>query len=435
MGGLGGRGGPQPSRKRANGRGGPRPAGPYAGRVTNSHAENAQDGQHRPDVPGTPDAQADPQAPDARGGGQGAQLGHVGGPEDQAAGPEGLDGGHGAQTDAPVGQAAEGAGPGLGQAAAGHEADIDQAGAGARLDAGQTEGGSEQGADQSGAGPESGVGDARAAAESGGVADEQAAAAQDEATRRLAKAVLAAEQALIEFEIAVETFRVEVDNFSRLHHQRLGPMYARLDELDAQIAEAVAARTGDPADIRKAREARASVLPMPEVEELFHGWMGSDGLFPEAQAMLTEQSVRPPQKVRPSEEARKVYRDLVRKAHPDLARDDAERARRDAFIARVNAAYAQGDEAVLRELAREWEAGPVPVEERLSESEELYARLEWLAERKELLAAMAAELEESAIGAMIKMAPEDPDALLEEIAEKLLADVAERETYLAQLVR
>ncbi|MGW8972571.1 J domain-containing protein [Streptomyces platensis] len=345
--------------------------------MTNSHAENAQDGQHRPDVPGTPDAQADPQAPDARGGGQGAQLGHGGGPEDQAAGSEGLDGGHGAQTDAPVGQAAE----------------------------------------------------------SGGAADEQAAAAQDEATRRLAKAVLAAEQALIEFEIAVETFRVEVDNFSRLHHQRLGPMYARLDELDAQIAEAVAARTGDPADIRKAREARASVLPMPEVEELFHGWMGSDGLFPEAQAMLTEQSVRPPQKVRPSEEARKVYRDLVRKAHPDLARDDAERARRDAFIARVNAAYAQGDEGVLRELAREWEAGPAPAEERLSESEELYARLEWLAERKELLAAMAAELEESAIGAMIKMAPEDPDALLEEIAEKLLADVAERETYLAQLVR
>ncbi|MEV0370306.1 J domain-containing protein [Streptomyces sp. NPDC050636] len=259
-------------------------------------------------------------------------------------------------------------------------------------------------------------------------------AAQEAATRRLAKAVLAAEQALIEFEIAVETFRVEVENFSRLHHQRLGPMYARLDELDAQIAEAVAARTGAPEDIRKAKEARASVLPMPDVEELFHGWIGSEGLFPESQAMLTEQPVRPPQKVRPSEEARKAYRDLVRQAHPDLARDDAERARRDAFIARVNMAYAQGDEAALRELAREWAAGPVPVEERLTESEELYARLEWLAERKELLAAVAAELEGSAIGAMIKMAPQDPDGLLDEIAEKLLADVAEREAYLAQLV-
>lgn len=355
--------------------------GPYADRVTNSHAENTQDGQHRPDVPGTPDAPAEPQAPDARGGGQGAGLGHGGGSDDQAVGPEGAGAGQGAQGDTPTAEAGADTEPG---------------------------------------------------AEPGPTPGEQAA--QDEATRRLAKAVLAAEQALIEFEIAVETFRVEVENFSRLHHQRLGPMYARLDELDAQIAEAVAARTGAPEDLRKAQEARASVLPMPEVEELFHGWMGSDGLFPEAQAMLTEQSVQPPQKVRPSEEARKVYRDLVRKAHPDLARDDAERVRRDAFIARVNAAYGKGDVAVLRELAQEWETGPAPAEERLSESEELYARLEWLAERKELLAAMASELEESAIGAMIKMAPEDPDALLDEIAEKLLADVAERETYLAQLV-
>ncbi|MFC6065014.1 hypothetical protein [Streptomyces ochraceiscleroticus] len=253
-------------------------------------------------------------------------------------------------------------------------------------------------------------------------------------TARLAQAVRAAEQALIEFEIAVETFRVEVENFSRLHHQRLGPMYSRLDELDAQIAEAVAARSGDPEDVRRAQELRAAVLPMPGVEELFHGWMGSEGLWPEAQAMLTDQPVRPPQKVRPSEEARKVFRDLVRKAHPDLARDDAERERRDAFISRVNAAYAIGDEAALRQLAAEWEAGPVPQERQLSESEELYARLEWLATRKEMLTAVAAELEESAIGQMLKMAPEDPDALLEQIAEKLLADVAEREERLAQLV-
>ncbi|MFI7103826.1 J domain-containing protein [Streptomyces sp. NPDC050161] len=327
--------------------------------MTNSHAENAQDGQHRPDARGAayatdgPGAAGAPDAPGVPGGSGGPAV------------------------------SGEGSASGDAQAPGGGERDR---------------------------------------------------AAEDAATRRLAKAVLAAEQALIEFEIAVETFRVEVENFSRLHHQRLGPMYARLDELDAQIAEAVAARTGDPEDVRKAREARASVLPMPNVEELFHGWIGSDGLFPEAQAMLAEQPVQPPQKVRPSEDARKAYRDLVRKAHPDLARDDAERERRDAFIARVNAAYGAGDEAALRELAKEWEAGPAPAEERLSESEELYARLEWLAERKELLAAVAAELEESAIGAMIKMAPQDPDALLDEIAEKLLADVAERETRLAQLV-
>ncbi|MET8982549.1 J domain-containing protein [Streptomyces sp. NPDC004539] len=251
---------------------------------------------------------------------------------------------------------------------------------------------------------------------------------------RLEQAVRAAEQALIEFEIAVETFRVEVDNFSRLHHQKLGPMYTRLDELDAQIAEARAARTGDPEDLRRAEEARARVMPMPGVEELFHGWMDGDGLFPEAVAMLTEQPVRPPERVRPSDEARKLYRDLARKAHPDLAQEDSERLRREEFITRVNAAYARGDEALLRELSEEWAAGPVPPEREPAPGDVLYARLEWLAQRKEMLAALARELEESAIGSMLKLAPDDPDRLLEEIAEQLLTDVANRERELAELL-
>ncbi|MFI9580743.1 J domain-containing protein [Streptomyces sp. NPDC052236] len=267
--------------------------------------------------------------------------------------------------------------------------------------------------------------------------EEQDARTQPEARpeARLEKAVRAAEQALIEFEIALETFRVEVENFSRLHHQKLGPMYARLDELDAEIAEARAAASDDPEDLRKAQEARSLVMPMPGVEELFHDWMDSDGLSPEAAAMLNGRPVQAPKRVRPSEEARKLYRELARKAHPDLAQDDTERARRDEFITRVNAAYGLGDAVMLRELAEEWAAGPVPAEQRLSESDELYARLEWLSRRKELLTAVARELEESAIGAMLRMAPEDPDRLLEEIAEQLLAQVAERERELSGLVQ
>ncbi|GHI88643.1 J domain-containing protein [Streptomyces xanthophaeus] len=259
------------------------------------------------------------------------------------------------------------------------------------------------------------------------------ASGEERPEARLERAVRAAEQALIEFEIAVETFRVEVENFSRLHHQKLGPMYSRLDELDALIAEAKAARTGDPEDVRRAREARALVMPMPGVEELFHDWLGSDGISDDASAMLTDRPVRPPERVRPSEEVRRLYRELVRKAHPDLAQDETERARRDAFIARVNAAYGRGEEQLLRELAEEWAAGPAPEAAPESESEELYARLEWLARRKELLSVVARDLEESAIGSMLRMAPEDPDRLLEEIAEQLLAQVSEREAQLAAL--
>ncbi|MFE3634167.1 hypothetical protein [Streptomyces sp. NPDC059168] len=250
---------------------------------------------------------------------------------------------------------------------------------------------------------------------------------------RLEQAVRAAEQALIEYEIAVETFRVEVENFSRLHEQKLGPLYLRIEHLDAEIAEAKAARTGDPEDIRRAEEARAHVLPIPGVEELLHGWMDGHGLFPEASAMLTDQAVRPPERVRPSEEARKLYRELARKAHPDLAQAEDEQQRREEFISRVNAAYARGDEALLRELAEEWAAGPVPSERRPSPADELYARLEWLSQRKELLTLVARELEEGAIAGMLRLAPDDPDGLLDEIAGRLRADIEQRETELAAL--
>ncbi|WP_433890934.1 hypothetical protein [Streptomyces sp. CA-111067] len=245
---------------------------------------------------------------------------------------------------------------------------------------------------------------------------------------RLAKAVRAAEQALIELEIAVETFRVEVENFSRLHHQRLGPMYARLDELDALIAEAVAAHSGERADIERAWEARALVMPMPGVEELFGGLLGSDGVRP-------VEDPNPPRRVRPGKEAQRLYRELARKAHPDLAQDEAEKERRSAFIARVNEAYAYADEDALRALAEEWAAGPPPEEALPDEAEVLYARLEWLAERKEKLSVIAAELDQSAIGQMMRLAPDDPDALLNEIAEQLLTQVGVREAKLAELVK
>ncbi|MBB1247071.1 J domain-containing protein [Streptomyces durbertensis] len=261
----------------------------------------------------------------------------------------------------------------------------------------------------------------------------QASQQEEPATDRLARAVRAAETALIEYEIAVESFRVEVENFSRLHHQRLGPVYRRLDELEALIAEEVAARTGDPRDLDAAREARAALLPMPGLEELLGDWVQSDGLSPEALAMLTDQPVRAPERVRPSEEARRRYRELVREAHPDLTTDPAERERREAFVVRVNQAYARGDVAELTALAEEWAAGPVPEPDPLSAAEELYARLEWLADRRDRLTRQVAELEESAVGSMLKLAADDPDGLLDEIADQLQAQVVAKEARLAEL--
>ncbi|MGP4109618.1 hypothetical protein ACTWP5_01705 [Streptomyces sp. 4N509B] len=270
-------------------------------------------------------------------------------------------------------------------------------------------------------------------------ASDAASAEAASAEERLARAVAAAETALIEFEIAVETFRIEVANFSRLHDQRLGPLHARIEEVEAHIAEAVAARTGDPTDQRRAVEARARVTPLPPMSAFLPpdpaapaSQDPASGATPDTTSGPASAPPPAPARVRPDPEARALYRDLVRLVHPDLATDEPDRVRRDAFLARVNASYARGDADELRALTAEWrETGGEP---RRPGVAELAARLEWMADRKEWLAKEVAELEASAIGSLIRLAPDDPDGLLDAIAADLHRTLAAREAELATLL-
>src|SRR3954468_24202109 len=87
----------------------------------------------------------------------------------------------------------------------------------------------------------------------------------------LEDAVVVAETNLLDTQVAVETLRAELDQFTRLHQIQLGPLYSRLDELDALTAETEAAMTGDPEAIRRAVEARAKVSgedPLLRTEEV-----------------------------------------------------------------------------------------------------------------------------------------------------------------------
>jgi hypothetical protein len=179
----------------------------------------------------------------------------------------------------------------------------------------------------------------------------------DPEEQQLEERIARTEAEWVDAEVAVETLRVELDNFALVHHQRLGPMYVRLDELDALIAEAKAARSGDPEDIRRAFEARSVLDPMPDLEAFFadpaedrqQGGDAGDGGEP-----LPPLIPQAPQRIRPDREAQRLYRDLARRAHPDLAQDPAEQQLRGAFIARVNEAYARGDVLALAALTEEW---------------------------------------------------------------------------------
>lgn len=238
--------------------------------------------------------------------------------------------------------------------------------------------------------------------------------------------VTAVEAGLLDAEVDVATLRVELDNLAIVHHRRLGPLYERLDELDALVAEAVAARSGTADDIRRALEARAAVSPMPDLDDLMDAFAdGPASVVPEAEV----------RRVKPSDEARRLFRELARRAHPDLAQDAAEKERRGDFIARVNAAYASGDVAALMTLDEEWTAGGPDA------TVEAPDRLEWLRTRLALLTTRQAQLEAERealmagpMGQLLALAPDDPDGLLEHLAEQLLSRIEAQEHELAGLL-
>ncbi|GAA1965998.1 hypothetical protein GCM10009738_47340 [Kitasatospora viridis] len=256
----------------------------------------------------------------------------------------------------------------------------------------------------------------------------------DPETAMLEERVAATELAWLTLDVDVATLRVEIDNFALVHHQRLGPLYARLDELEALVAEARAARTGDPEDLRRAAEARQVVAELPDLDALFDSVRQAERQSPDERRAPAEPE--PVRRVRPGKEAQRLYRELARAAHPDLAQDPAEQERRSVFIARANEAYGRGDAEALRALAEEWSTAPeaAPLPGAPERGEWLHQRLAWLTARIGELAAERVRLESTAMGSLLVMAPGDPEQLLAELADQLLAGAAERQRELEGLL-
>ncbi|MFE6867472.1 rhodanese-like domain-containing protein [Kitasatospora sp. NPDC057692] len=252
----------------------------------------------------------------------------------------------------------------------------------------------------------------------------------DPEQQELEERVEAAELAWLTMDVDVRTLRVEIDNFALIHHQLLGPLYARLDELDALLAEAVAVRTGDPEDLRRARAARQRVEDLPDLDALF------DSVREQSEQEQAPPPPAAPARVRPGRDAQRIYRELVRRAHPDLSTDPEEQGRRAAFLARVNEAYAYGDTGALEALAAEWSTAPeaAPAVDSPDRLGWLRRRLEWLTGRIGELAAEQVRLERSAMGELLALAPQDPDGLLTELAEQLLAKAAAQQAELERLM-
>jgi hypothetical protein len=153
----------------------------------------------------------------------------------------------------------------------------------------------------------------------------------------------ALENQLVERELYLVSLRAELAAFERLYLKTVGVLYAELDEIEAQIAEVHLRH--NPSD----REAQAAAR---------RARANAEETRTSATDIALTESVR--FSVPPS--LKDLYREVARRIHPDLATDEADKARRQRFMAQANRAYEEGNEVRLRKILEEYESSPEAVQ-------------------------------------------------------------------------
>jgi hypothetical protein len=170
----------------------------------------------------------------------------------------------------------------------------------------------------------------------------------EELVRRRAQLQVLSRQ-LLDRERGLAAFSGELHAFETTYRKALGARYARLDEL-AELLDESAERVvedGEPGpdDIGPAERYPGQGLPGGQ------NWAWGE----------REPEKEPERRAVVNEDARRLFRQLARLIHPDLAGDPQERERRTNLMVAANDAYEQGDVAALERLLEDWHASPEAV--------------------------------------------------------------------------
>jgi hypothetical protein len=159
---------------------------------------------------------------------------------------------------------------------------------------------------------------------------------------RIKQAELAALQsALAERELYLADLRIHLAAFEGRYLRQVGVLYAELDDWNAKIAELVAMEEGTQEAVATAKEARTQAT---ESYSATHG-----------------EASRAPDLEEPTPELKRLFREVAKQIHPDLATDEADRAKRGRLMADANAAFRRGDAGALRSILTEYENSPEAV--------------------------------------------------------------------------
>lgn len=183
----------------------------------------------------------------------------------------------------------------------------------------------------------------------------------------------ALEAELTKSELDLETIKTSLWGFETRYLKIVGVLLAELDDVEAQIAEAEKNLNIDNRDAKvRAKEARAKARESAEA--------------------VDDVATRKEEIFKPTDDLKRLYREVAKRIHPDLCSDERQRTRREKLMADANRAYEEGDEARLRDILMEWEASPEAVEEE-TVAAELVRTIRKIAQIRNRLEAIKSEIE------------------------------------------
>jgi hypothetical protein len=210
----------------------------------------------------------------------------------------------------------------------------------------------------------------------------------EELVRRRAQLHVLTDQ-LLGRERDLAAYRGELHAFETSYRKALGTRYARLDELAERLDE-TPRPDADPEDAAD-----------PDLDDPAERYPGQG--VPGGQNWAwgeREPDREPEQRAVVSDDAKRLFRQLARLIHPDLATTSEERERRTNLMVAANDAYEQGDVAALERLLADWHASPEAVTGRgaAAELERTLRRIAQVEASMRRIDEELAELEASAMG-------------------------------------
>lgn len=235
------------------------------------------------------------------------------------------------------------------------------------------------------------------------------------------------EAELISKELDLATNQSELQEFEQKYIRIVVARYAELDEIVARIAEAKAIlHPGEPDVEQQAHEARNQANESAKVADEAN-----------AQWELKNQKQT---SVSPPEDLKRLYRQVAKLVHPDLAANEEERILRNQIMAEVNQTYKDGDEVKLKAILNKWKFSPEAVKGGGLEAE-LLRTIRKIAQVRERLRQIEIEINQLKESDLFELKTQVEEAaskgrdLLAEMASHIDREIEKAENRLKEVMR